>query len=148
MDQTTFSIYVGVCFILIGFLFSIFNRNIGQLMSDLYFKWYQIRFPIRMFQIGQLIGGIFLILIGLHLVLNINVNKNILVIAESVATIIVCSLVGGSILFYHRRLGQSTADFYYKLFHIRFNIRACQIVYSILGIITIIFGFLIALHLI
>ncbi len=41
---------------------------------------------------------------------------------------------------YHRQIGQWASDFYYKLLHIRFNVKGYQITFLIVGIAFMTFG--------
>lgn len=148
MEETTFNTFVGIFLIVTGLLFLIFHKRSGKWHTALYYKWYGIEFPVKVFQYISLMAGIIGIVMGIFWAFDLSMNEHILKVIKIIATITVSSIMGGVLLFYHKQLGQSSSDSYYKLFHIRFSAKGFQIVWLIAGLFSIIFGVLIAFHII
>jgi len=144
MEKTTFKVIAGIIYIVIGLLFSIYYRQIGQWVSDFYYKWHHIKFSVRVFQVAFLILGMFFILLGLLIAFNMNLGETLM--ASMVGILLI--IVGSWFAIYFRQFGQSNSDIYYKLFQVRISVRVFQIAHLIGGLTAVILGFLITFRIV
>ncbi len=71
MNNISIDTIGGVIFAIMGLCFSKWHKRLGQWTSDFYFKLLNIRFSIKGYQIGFLIGGIIFSIFGLLLIFQI-----------------------------------------------------------------------------
>jgi hypothetical protein len=140
VQETTFSILEGTFFFVMGLVLAVFHRHFAQWTSLLYFKLFQVKFNVRLFQIAYLVGGILSSLLGLIIAFRIRLEETVL----SIAVGIMLAVTGSWFVGHHRQFGQANSDFYDKLFHIRINVRLFQVAYLIGGLFAVIIGLLIA----
>lgn len=54
----------GACFFILGLIFFIFYKKVGKRVADFQYKFFKIKYPEKLLQIGYLLGGLVFMIFG------------------------------------------------------------------------------------